>query len=139
MDQSRPPQAVLGLGLEYINSIAADTGESAYRDAVLDYVTGRTEAMRVVPNRSFMAVSAAVGSVVAWLAVAGMWALRIPFFASALTLGVTYFSSGILGIIGIARKRGEIVGLPWAIVGTVLSMLLLVVAVAAKVLHVVGL
>jgi|SRR5437588_1848896 len=133
MDESIPSQPRVQFALEYVNSIVADSGEGSYRDAVLDYLAGQKDAMAVVPNRSYMAVCAFVGSIVSWLGVFVMWKLGLPFFQAAMTLGVTYVLVAILAIVSLLRKRGEAVGMPLAIGGAVLSLLLLAVVIGVKV------
>jgi hypothetical protein len=133
MDQSQPPQAIVRFSLKYVNSIVADTGEGAYRDAVLDYLTGQKDSMVLVPNRSYAAVCTLVGGVIGWLTLAAMFSLKMNYLPTVIPLGLTYFVIGTISIIILASKRGEVTGMPLAISGTVMSFLLLVTAVILKV------
>src|SRR2546427_6824077 len=119
MDDSGQSQAKVHLALEYVNWIVADTGEGAYRDAVLDYISGQTEAMKVVPNRSFLAVCTLVGGILAWVALLGLRAVGLPFFEPTLTLGITYFTLWVFAVIAILFKRGQATGRSWAICRTI--------------------
>lgn len=132
MDIANPAEIKIQLALRYQDMIVADTGEGAYRDAILDYISGKTDTMTVIPNRSFLAVCALVGGVLAWVTILGCKAVGYGgYFQPAFVLGVTYFSLGLFAIVSIVRKAGLATGLPWAIMG--------VVANAAAIIAVIGL
>ncbi len=136
LDDSAQPHAKVLLALQYQNSIVADTGEGNYRDAVLDYISGQTDAMKVVPNRSFMAVCTLVGGVTAWVTLLAYAAIGFRgFFQPVLVVGPTYFLLGIYAIVAILRKPGQATGLPWAIGGVITSASALIAAFALKLLN----
>ena len=131
-----PPQMKVQLTLHYTIRIVADTGESAYRDAVLDYVSGQSDEMKVVPNRSSLAVCTFAGGVFAWLMlvvtlVTGFTKLLQPVYV----LSMTYSLLGAYAIFAIVRKPKQTVGLPWAICGTVACLFALLGAAGYKFLH----
>jgi hypothetical protein len=135
VNDSGQPQVTVQLSLQYRESIVADTGEGAYRDAVLDYISGRLDIMKVVPNRSFMAVCSLVGGILAWVPLFGFFILRYSgFFEPVLVLSLTYLSLSIIAAVAIVLKRGQATGLLWAIGGTVASCGALVVGIACKML-----
>lgn len=111
-------QAKVTLHLSYLDPIVADTGESAYRDAVLDYLSGRADTMRVVPNRSFGAINSLVGGIYAWLALKVLSLIRFePLLTPLLMLTVANFGIGIVAIAAIRRKPGELTGQGLALAG----------------------
>jgi len=117
---AEPQPARVELSLHYLDPIAADTGESAYRDAVLDYVSGRADEMKVVPNRSFAAVCSFVGGLCTWIALLGLKALHFePLFQPVLVMGGTYVVLGLLAVLIIAMKPGQLTGTWLAVAGIV--------------------
>ncbi|MGC3959996.1 MAG: hypothetical protein QM813_19335 [Verrucomicrobiota bacterium] len=135
MDTANPAQIKIQLALRYQNTIVADTGEGAYRDALLDYISGKTDTMTVIPNRSFLAVCALVGGGLAWVTIFGSKAVGFGgYFRPVLALGLTYFSLGLFAIVSIVRKAGQATGLPWAIIGVVANAAAIIAVIALKVL-----
>jgi hypothetical protein len=59
------PEPRVKLTLLYLDPILGDTGESAYRDAVLAYVSGQAGSMATVTNSSFAAFSCLTGGIIA--------------------------------------------------------------------------
>ena len=117
------------LHLCYLEPIAADTGESAYRDAVLDYLSGKADAMRIVPNRSFGAVNSLVGGIYAWLALVVLSLIRFePLLTPLLMLTVANMVIGIVAIAAIRRKPAELTGQGLALVGIAANVSAIVVA-----------
>jgi hypothetical protein len=108
--------------LRYLDPIVGDSGESAYRDAVLDFVSGRTEAMQVVPNRSFAALCSLVGGICTWVAVLVLYAMHYDRVSPIVVLGLTEATTGVLAIIAIRGKPGELTGTGLAIAGIVTSV-----------------
>ena len=133
MDPSNPSEIKIHLALRYENTIVADTGEGAYRDAVLDYISGKTDSMTIIPNRSFLAVCALVGGVLAWVTILGCKAVGFGgYFQPVLVLGLTYFCLGLFAIASIVRKAGQATGLPWAIIGVIANASAIIAAVVLK-------
>ncbi len=112
------------LSLRYLDPIVGDSGESAYRDAVLDYVSGQTGVMQVVPNRSYSALSSFVGGV---LACAAMLVLKFtgyrPVTPPILLVAITEAGMAILALITIRRKPRELTGQWLAVAAIALSVL----------------
>jgi hypothetical protein len=122
VDDSSGAEVRMLLTLQFLDPIIGDTGESAYRDAVLDYVSGQSDAMKIVSNRSFAAFSSLVGGIWAWVALGGMLAFNVePLVGPILVLGVTDVIIGILAIVTIKTKPGELTGIWLAIAGIVTS------------------
>ena len=135
VDQSDPQQVKIGLSLRYLSLIVGDTGETAYADAVLNYVSNATDAMQLVANRSFMAFSSLVLSIWAWIAMIALKVFHIePFTPTMLTLSITPIITSIVAIITIALKPRELRGLWLAIVGLAVSGLALGACVLLAVL-----
>ena len=121
-------QASLGLG--YLNPIVMDTGESAYRDAVLNYVSSQSDSMSVVPNRSFFAFTSLVGGLFAWISLVVLRALHYqPLKDVMIPNTMAFLVIGVLAVIGIVRKPRELTGLWLAIIGIVSSAVALGVVV----------
>jgi hypothetical protein len=133
MDTANPAQITVQLALRYQNTIVADTGEGAYRDALLDYISGKTETMTIIPNRSFLAVCALAGGVLAWVTILGCKTVGFDgYFQPVLVLGLTYFSLGLFAIVSIVRKAGQATGLPWAIIGVVANASAIIAIIVLK-------
>lgn len=111
------------LTLLYLDIVVVDTGESAYRDAVLDFVTGKTDAMTSVPTESLMALNSLIGGAVA-CGVAGTLILsdQLSLWTAIPSLAVTEFAVGLLALFTISQKPAEITGRWKAITGIVLSL-----------------
>ena len=123
-------QAKVTLHLCYLDLIVADTGESAYRDAVLDYLSGRADTMRVVPNRSFGAVNSLMGGIYAWLALGVLSLIGFePLLTPLLMLTVANFVIGIVAIAAIRRKPGELTGQGLALAGIAANVSATILAV----------
>ena len=118
--EAREPR--VELTLLYLDPILGDTGESAYRDAVLAYVSGQADSMATVTNCSFAAFSGLTGGIIAWASVlclkaAGYHPLWIPLTIVAITNVIT----GFMAIYAIARKPRELTGTWEAILGMILA------------------
>ena len=121
--------------LAYLDPIVGDTGESAYRDAVLDYVSGQAEAMQVVPNRSYSAFSSLVGGAVALAAVPILhYTTLIPLVVPISCLAVTETGLALIALIAIHSKPGELKGTGLAIGGILLSVTAFLLSAALTVL-----
>jgi hypothetical protein len=130
VNESSQP-ATVGLTLQYLDPIAADTGESAYRDAVLDYISGHADTMKVVSNRSFAAVCTLVGGLGTWAALLGLTALRFnPLLEPILVMGGTYVVLGVVALITIAGKPGQLTGSRLAVIGLAAAATAILFAVA---------
>jgi hypothetical protein len=127
------PQPRAELSLRYLDPIVGDSGESAYRDAVLDFVTGKIDAMQVVPNRNFAAVCSLVGGVCTWIAVLALKTLHFePLAVPILVMGITEAATGVTAIVTIRRKPGELTGTGWALAGIVASVSAILFAMALR-------
>ena len=113
-----PEDVEIELRAKYLDPIVGDTGESAYRDAILNYVSGTTDSMQMISNRSYAAFSCLMAGIFAWPALlylkhAQYEPLSLPF----LVYGLTNITLGILAIYSIGKRPGELTGTPLAIVG----------------------
>lgn len=127
------PPIKVQLALRYSNAIVADTGESSYRDAVLAYLSGQTDAMTVVPNRSFMAVCTLVGGIQTWLLAGAFLLLRTHFFfEQVIIFGCTFCAVGLIAVVSIALKRGQATGMFWGVSGLLASASAVAVTVILK-------
>lgn len=116
-------QFLARLTLRYLGLVVVDTGESAYRDAVLDYVSGKTEEMKTVPTESLLALNSLVGGMIACVVAAVLvMSDQLPLWTAIPSLGVTEFAVGLLAIASIAQKPAEITGRGKAIAGILLSL-----------------
>jgi hypothetical protein len=121
-DQTAPGVCQIHLTLQYLDPIVGDTGESAYRDAVLDYISGKSDVMKIVPNLSFAAVTSFVGGIVAWIALFTMKAFGFTGFVEPLlVVGGTYTTLGIIAFAAISQKPGQSKGKSLAIAGALAS------------------
>jgi hypothetical protein len=122
MQDTGPHECQIELALCFLDPIVGDTGESAYRDAVLDYVSGKSDAMRVVPNRSYAAFSSLVGGICAGVALCVFKAMHIePLAPPITTLAFTAAVIGMMGIVAIKKRPGELTGLGLGVGGIILS------------------
>jgi len=111
------------LSLRYLDPIVGDTGESAYRDSVLDFVAGITDTMQVVPNRSHGAFSALMGGILACAALLGFYLTGfLPVLPPILMVTGADVVVAIMAIVAIRSKPKELTGLWLAIIGIVLSV-----------------
>jgi hypothetical protein len=123
LDDSVEPVRVT-LTLAYLDPIVGDTGESAYRDAVLDYVSERANEMPVVPNRSNLAFTALWGSLLTLLATVAMLRLELSVATMAPAVGVPVFvnaGAAVIALVPILRNPGQITGAREAIAAIVAS------------------
>jgi hypothetical protein len=128
------PMVFVEMVLRYLDPILGDSGESAYRDAVLDYVSGLADAMRLVPNTSFSALSSLVGGVMAWVALLGLRAIHFePLWLPIMVLGLTEISAGAMAIVGIRQKSREMTGTGLALGGIVVSVAAILAASALSI------
>jgi len=129
-------QVTAEISLRYLEFIASDSGESAYRDAVLDYVSGNKNDMKVVPNQSFGALSCFTGGIVACLAVMILKLIQFKILLPPIImLTAAEVSAGVMGIIAIRRRRDEITGLWLALSGIGLCALATLAALVLQVLE----
>lgn len=139
VDESDPQQVQIGMSLRYLTLIVGDTGETAYADAVLNYVSNATDSMQLVANRSYMAFSSLVLGIWAWMAMIALKVFHIePFTPTVLTLSITPIITSIMAIITIALKPRELSGMWLAIVGLVVSVLALGACVLLAALKAMG-
>jgi len=123
VDDSAQREAKVQLTLQYLDPIVGDTGESAYRDAVLDYVSGQADAMKLVPNRSFAAVCSLVGGLFTWVALFGLMRMRFePLLQPIVVLGATYCAMGVIALIAVLKRSGQLTGIGLAVGGIVASL-----------------
>jgi len=112
LDSSVEPVRV-ALTLAYLDPIVGDTGESAYRDAVLDYISERAGEMPVVPNRSNLAFTALYGSLLTLLATFAMLKLGLAVATMASAMGIAVFvnaGAAVIALVPILRNPGQITG-----------------------------
>lgn len=120
---SGPNQVVVSMTVRYPHFVIVDTGESAYRDALLDFVSGKADQMTVVPQESLMATNSFTGGIIACLVGALLIATnRLNLWPVIPILGVTEFAAGLLAIVSISQKPAEITGRWKAVAGIVLSL-----------------
>lgn len=122
VEERAATEAGVTLTLLYLDPILGDTGESAYRDAVLAYVSGQVDAMATVANSSFAAFSCFTGGIFAWGAVlclqaTGYQPLWLPLTIAAITNVIT----GFMAVYAIARRPGELTGSREAILGMIFA------------------
>lgn len=111
------------LTLRYLDIVVVDTGESAYRDAVLDFVTGKTDEMVAVPTESLLALNSLIGGVLACsIAAVLVTSNELSLWTAIPSIGVTELAVGLLALYSISRKPAEITGRWKAIAGIVLSL-----------------
>lgn len=116
------PEPCVALTLHYLDPIVGDTGESAYRDAVLAYVSGQADTMATVGNRSFAAFSCLAGGVVAWAAVLYLDAAHYhPLWMPLTIVAITNVITGFMAIHAIARRPRELTGMREAVAGMILA------------------
>lgn len=112
------------LSLRYLDPIVGDSGETAYRDNVLDFVSGNIDEMQVVPNRSLGAITSFVGGSVACVSLVVMNQIGFQPIAPAICMvAFTYISTAIIAIVAIRSKPVEMTGLWLAIAGIGLCLL----------------
>ncbi|MGZ4961971.1 MAG: hypothetical protein ACXWC8_05390 [Limisphaerales bacterium] len=108
------------LSLSYLDPIVLDTGETTYRDAVLNYVSGQSDTMIVVPNRSFFALSSFVGGLCAWITLVVLRSIHYgPIKDVMIPNSIAFVTIGVLGVIGTLRKPRELTGRWLAITGSI--------------------
>jgi hypothetical protein len=121
--ESSPGQLTVTIILAFLRPIGADTGESAYRDAVLDFVTGKTDRMILVPNRNFFALNSLAGGILACVLATFVVALkRWSFWPALLVLTITEMMLGLLGLWAALYRPTEITGKSVAAAGICLSL-----------------
>ena len=126
-------QVRLRIRLQYLSAIVGDTGESAYAGAVLDYVTGKADAMTVVSNRLQLAFSALVGGVLGVVAAALLAQAGLDPVEQIIGMVVFTGTNVVCGAMAVATIRAnpkELWGTRDAVLGMVLSVVGLVVVVA---------
>ena len=92
-----------------LDPIIGDTGETAYAEALLDYLTGKTEAMTVVSNRSHMAFSTLVGGALVMVVAAALTQTRIDPHGAI--VGMVVFAGTIYPL----YMRYGVLGVAWAV------------------------
>lgn len=121
--------------LRYLDPIVGDSGESAYRDRVLDFVAGLSDEMQVISNRSYAALCSVVGGIVACGGLVVMkWVGFQPVLPAILMVGLTNVATAVMAIIAIRMKPGELTGLWLAVAGIGLGLLAISGAVVVEVL-----
>ena len=126
-------QTTVTATLRYLDPIVGDTGESAYRDAVLEYVTGITDRMVLVPNRSLLAVHSLIGGATAVILAIFLFSFNFrQFLAGFWVLSFTEIVAGLLAIFSVLRKPGEITGIALAATGVALSGVAIAIAFLAR-------
>jgi hypothetical protein len=116
-------QVNVSLSLCYLDPIVSDTGEAAYRDAVLDYLAGQADVMKVVPNRSFLAFSSFVAGIWALAALPILRLMQIePLLEPMTVLCVTNILTAIIALVAIWNKPRELTGTGLAIGGILTSV-----------------
>jgi len=134
-DQSDSQRVKIVLTLQFKQLIVGDTGESAYADAVLKYVSNEMDSMKLVANRSFMAFCSLVLGVWAFVVMAGLKIFQVePFLPMMITLTVTPIITSVIAIISIALKPAELRGIWLAVIGMVVSMAALAASVVVAML-----
>ena len=126
-------QLRLRIRVKYLAAIVGDTGEGAYAGVVLDYVTGKADAMTVVANRLHLAFSTLVGGVLAVAAAAMLTQSGLDAVEQIIGMVVftgTNFVCGAMAIATIRANPKEIWGTRDAAWGMVLSVAGLVAVVA---------
>ena len=121
------------LTLEYVDPIFSDSGESAYRDAVLAYLSQTVNQMPTVPSRSFLAFTAFWGSIFVLVAVFLLPLLGMPPASIAGLVFVGSFVHGgaaIIAMIPMLRQPELIVGRGEALGAIVASLAAVALAVA---------
>jgi hypothetical protein len=120
--EGEAPEAHVELTLLYLDPILGDTGESAYRDAVLAYVSGQADSMTTVPNQSFAAFTCLTGGIIAWAAVVYLKAADYhPLWMPLTILAITNVLTGLMAVYAIARRPGELTGTREALFGMILA------------------
>jgi hypothetical protein len=117
------------LTLRYLTFIVFDSGESAYRDALLNYVSGQVDRMLVVPNLSLLAMTCLTSGalavpVVVFIHVSGFRDL----LGVAMVTPVTSILVGLTALFFIWQKPREISGKSLVFTGIALSAAALVMA-----------
>jgi hypothetical protein len=106
------------LSLKYLDPIVGDSGESAYRDAVLDYVLNRTDSMQVVTNRSFAALTSFYGGIFVVIAFLVLKGISFKAIVAAIIIpAVTYAGTGIIALVAISQRPSELTGRGLALAG----------------------
>ena len=121
--ESAPGQLTVSVTLVYLRPIGADTGESGYRDAVLDYVIGKTDRMATVPHRNLMALNSLGGGILACVLAIFVVALkRWTFWPSLLVLTILEIILGVFGLWAALYRPAEVTGKSVAAAGICLSL-----------------
>jgi len=114
---------IASVTIRYLGLVVVDTGESAYRDAVLDLLSGKTDQMVSVPTESLLALNSLIGGMIACVvAVILVVSNQLPLWMAIPSIGVTEFAVGLLALFSISRKPAEITGRWKALAGIVLSL-----------------
>ena len=135
-EDTEPDKAVALITLRYLALVAVDSGEAAYRDAVLDYVTGRTDEMRLVRAPNLLAMNSLIGGLLA-CAVAAVFVIsdQLSLWVAIPTLGITELGTGLLAIYFITQKPKEISGSGKAVAGVLLSLAAICVSLYHIIVH----
>lgn len=123
MQDSGPGKLTAVITLRYLTLIVIDTGEAAYRDAVLNFVSGNADEIVPVPTDSLMAINSLVGGIIGCgIAVYMIVSKELSLCIAITSIGVTEFMVGLLALFSINRKPAEITGRWKAVIGIVLSL-----------------
>lgn len=119
---SGPGKAIATIRVSYTSIVGVDEGESAYCDAVLNFVSGNSDKMATVPRESILALDSFVGGILACLLAALLKVCgELGLWAAVLSLGVTEMALGVAALVTIVRKSPEMTGRWKAVAGIVLS------------------
>jgi len=113
----------VNISFRYLDFILGDTGESAYRNGVLNFVSGKTDTMVIVPNNSFAAFVVLLDGIFACLAYAFLTEAR----RTELWFGITIYCVASIGLglqawQSIRQRPKELMGKWQAIIGIVLCL-----------------
>jgi hypothetical protein len=135
-EDTEPDKAVAVIALHYLALVAVDSGEAAYRDAVLDYVTGRADEMRLVRAPNLLAMNSLIGGLLA-CAVAAVLVIsdQLGLWVAIPTLGITELGTGLLALYFIGLKPKEISGAGKAVAGVLLSLAAICVSLYHIIVH----
>ena len=123
IEEESPANYRVTLSLKYTDPIVADTGESAYRDAVLDYLSGPEQEMICVTNVSHAGDCCFTGSLIALVVVIVNF---IVGSSPTLNWGVAFFCLtslvlGVKAIIAIRMNPQTLTGLYRSVFGIFLN------------------
>ena len=135
-EETEPGKMVAVITCRYLGVVAVDSGEATYRDAVLDYVTGQTDEMKLVPAPNLLAMNSLIGGLLACIVAAVLVISdQLSLWVAILTLGVTELGTGLLAAYFISQKPKEISGRGKAVWGVLLSLAAISVSLYYIIVH----